>query len=68
MATADLAIIGSGIIGNGIAYQLAMRGVTNILMLEREVVAHGSSGRTTGDIRQQFAHSRMEHGDLALLA
>jgi sarcosine oxidase subunit beta len=55
MGTADIVIIGGGIIATSIAYQLATRGATNIVVLEREVVAYGSSGRATGGIRQQFA-------------
>lgn len=55
MTRADIVIIGGGIIGVNIAYQLAIRGSTNVVILERETVASGSSGRATGGIRQQFA-------------
>ncbi len=55
MRTADIVIIGGGIIGASIAYQLAMRGATDILVVERGELASGSSGRATGGIRQQFA-------------
>jgi sarcosine oxidase subunit beta len=55
MTTADIVIIGGGIIGACIAYQLARRGATNVLLLERGELASGSSGRATGGIRQQFA-------------
>jgi sarcosine oxidase, subunit beta len=53
--TADIVIIGGGIIGASIAYQLAVRGATNIIVLERDTLASGSSGRATGGLRQQFA-------------
>lgn len=53
--TADIVIIGGGVIGTSLAYQLAMRGATNITLLEGNVLAYGSSGRATGGIRQQFA-------------
>ena len=55
MARADIVIIGGGIIGISIAYQLAKRGSANIIVLERDTVASGSSGRGMGGIRQQFA-------------
>ncbi len=55
MTTTDIVIIGGGIIGVSIAYQLAMRGATSIIVLERDTLASGSSGRAMGGIRQQFA-------------
>jgi len=55
MSSADIVIIGSGVMGVSIAYQLAMRGATNIVILERDTIAFGSSGRAMGGIRQQFA-------------
>lgn len=58
MITADIVIIGGGIIGVCTAYQLARRGATNIIVLERDTVASGSSGRAMGGIRQQFADER----------
>lgn len=55
MATADIVIIGAGIVGTSLAYQLALRGAKNIVILERDTVASGSSGRATGGLRHQFA-------------
>ncbi len=55
MPTADIVIIGGGIIGASIAYQLTMRGARNVMLLERNTIASGTSGRATGGIRQQFA-------------
>ena len=55
MANADIVIIGGGIVGANLAYQLAVRGTTNITVLERDYVASGSTGRATGGLRQQFA-------------
>ncbi len=54
--TADVVIIGSGIVGSSVAYQLAQQGCTNVLVLERE--AHqgkGSTGKSMGGVRAQFA-------------
>ncbi len=58
MVTADIVIIGGGIIGASIAYQVAQRGMSNVVLLERDTIASGSSGRATGGIRQQFADER----------
>ncbi|HZO70907.1 MAG TPA: FAD-dependent oxidoreductase [Ktedonobacteraceae bacterium] len=55
MPTADIVIVGGGIIGASIAYQLTMRGARNVVLLERATIASGTSGRATGGIRQQFA-------------
>src|SRR5438270_1077686 len=56
METADVVIIGSGIVGSSVAYHLAQAGCTNVLVLERE--AHqgkGSTGKSMGGVRAQFA-------------
>src|SRR5260370_24628578 len=55
MKTADVVIIGGGIFGTNLAYALATRGATNILLLEQDILAAGSSGKATGGLRQQFA-------------
>lgn len=55
MKSADIVIIGGGIFGTNLAYALATRGVTNIVLLEQDVLAAGSSGKATGGLRQQFA-------------
>lgn len=54
--TADVVIIGSGIVGSSVAYHLTEQGCTNILVIERE--AHqgkGSTGKSMGGVRAQFA-------------
>jgi sarcosine oxidase subunit beta len=55
MKTADVVIIGGGIFGTNLAYALATRGAKNILLLEKGVLAAGSSGKATGGLRHQFA-------------
>jgi len=54
--TADVVIIGSGIVGSSVAYHLAQQGCTNVLVIERE--AHqgkGSTGKSMGGVRAQFS-------------
>lgn len=54
--TADVVIIGSGIVGSSVAYHLTEQGCTNVLVIERE--AHqgkGSTGKSMGGVRAQFA-------------
>jgi sarcosine oxidase subunit beta len=56
--TADIVIIGSGIVGSSVAYHLAAQGCTSVLVIERE--AHqgkGSTGKSMGGVRAQFSTS-----------
>ena len=54
--TADVVIIGSGIVGSSVAYHLAAAGCTNVLVLEREAhQGQGSTGKSMGGVRAQFA-------------
>ncbi|MGH9875677.1 MAG: NAD(P)/FAD-dependent oxidoreductase [Pyrinomonadaceae bacterium] len=54
--TAEVVIIGSGIVGSSVAYHLAEQGCTKVLVIERE--AHqgkGSTGKSMGGVRAQFS-------------
>lgn len=54
--TADVAIVGGGIIGASIAYHLAARGVSDVVVLEREeMLGTGSTGKCAGGVRLQFS-------------
>lgn len=54
--TAEIVIIGGGVMGASAAYHLAKRGVCDVVLLEREpFFGQGSTGRCAGGIRHQFS-------------
>ncbi len=56
MQTADVAIIGAGVVGLSTAYELALSGMRNISVLERERrPGMGTTAACTGGIRLQFS-------------
>jgi sarcosine oxidase, subunit beta len=60
--TADAVIIGGGVMGCSILYNLAARGLKNGLLLERDVLGSGSTGRSSSIIRMHYSnevHARM---------
>ena len=55
--TADVVIVGGGCMGCSVAWHLAQRGMTDVVLVEREVqLAAGSTGRNAGGVRHQFSH------------
>ncbi len=60
--TADAVVIGGGVMGCSILYHLAARGLTNALLLEREALGSGSTGRSSGAVRMHYStevHAQM---------
>ena len=56
MKSADVVIVGGGVIGASVAYHLAARGCRRVIVLERGArPGEGSTGRATGGFRAQFA-------------
>lgn len=51
---ADVVIIGGGITGTSIAYNLAKKGVKNIVLLEKNFLASGATGRCGAGVRSQW--------------
>src|SRR6266851_5663885 len=54
MESADVVIVGGGIMGCALAYQLSRRKV-DVLLLEREKLGSQSTGKCAGGVRQQFS-------------
>ena len=54
--TAEVVIVGAGIVGSSIAYHLTAAGCHNVLVLERESsTGKGSTGKSMGGVRAQFS-------------
>lgn len=51
----DLIIVGAGISGAAIAYNLAKKGMKDILVLDKGYFASGATGRCGAGVRQQWA-------------
>src|SRR5512141_2384232 len=54
--TADIVIIGGGVMGASAAYHLAKCGIRNVVLLEKEeFFGTGATGRCAGGVRYQFS-------------
>ena len=61
-ATAETVILGGGVMGCSILHSLAARGMTDTLLLERDALGSGSTGRSSSAIRMHYStevHARM---------
>lgn len=52
--SAGVVVIGGGVVGCSIAYHLALRGLRDVLVLERETIGSGTTSKAAGGIRAQF--------------
>ena len=52
--TADFVIIGAGVMGTSIAYHLAARRAGRIVLLDKDHVGRGASGRSSALIRMHY--------------
>src|SRR5579863_8617760 len=56
MQTADVVIVGGGIVGSSIAYHLTASACRSVLIIERESAqGKGSTGKSMGGVRAQFS-------------
>ena len=46
--SAEIVIVGGGAMGTSVAYHLAKKGVKDIVLLERESLASGSTSKSAG--------------------
>ncbi|HEY1349114.1 MAG TPA: FAD-binding oxidoreductase [Ktedonobacteraceae bacterium] len=54
--TADILIIGGGVMGASIAYHLAQRGGNRVILVERQALCSGTTGHSGAIIRQHYSH------------
>jgi glycine/D-amino acid oxidase-like deaminating enzyme len=71
MKTADVVVVGGGVMGASAAYHLASRGVGKVVLLEKEqFLGQGATGRCAGGVRYQFGteiNVRLSIESLAML-
>ena len=53
---AEAVVIGGGVMGCSILYNLAERGVTDTVLLERDVLGSGSTGRSQAILRMHYSN------------
>jgi len=59
MTTADVVIVGGGIEGAAAAWALSQRGVTNVVVAERNTVGAGMTGKSSGIVRCHYGVSSL---------
>jgi sarcosine oxidase subunit beta len=53
--TADIVVLGAGVIGASIAYHLAQRGAGRVVVIEKDHAGQGASGRSSALIRMHYS-------------
>ena len=56
MHNVDAVVIGAGINGASIAYNLAKRGYKNVAIVERSTIASGGTGKSAAIVRQHYSN------------
>ena len=67
--TADVVIIGGGVEGCSIAYNLAREGCGNVVLIEKNTLASGSTGKSCGVIRTHYSQEllmKMAHESMSV--
>ena len=55
-SSADAVVVGGGVMGCSILYNLAARGMTNAVLLERDVLGAGSTSRSQAILRMHYSN------------
>lgn len=55
IARAGVVVIGGGVVGTSIACHLARAGVRDVVLIERDELAAGSTSKAAGGVRAQFS-------------
>jgi sarcosine oxidase, subunit beta len=53
--TADIVVLGAGVMGSSIAFHLARRKPGHIVVLDKDYVGHGASGRSSALVRMHYS-------------
>jgi sarcosine oxidase, subunit beta len=53
---ADVVVIGAGCTGTSIAWQLAARGAGRVVLIDRQAIAAGATGRSSAIVRMHYVH------------
>ena len=67
MSTADVVVVGGGVIGASTAFHLASRGVRRVVVCERRWVAAGATGKSGALVRMHYTNepeARLAHASL----
>jgi sarcosine oxidase, subunit beta len=59
MTTADVVIVGGGIEGAASAWALSARGITDVIVAERDTVGSGMTGKSSGIVRCHYGVSSL---------
>lgn len=54
--TADVVVVGAGVMGASVAFHLARAGVRRVLVLEKTGIAAGATGKSAGFIRMHYTN------------
>ncbi len=52
---ADVVVVGGGVVGASVAWHLTELGITDVVLVERDVLASGSTHASAGGVRTQFS-------------
>ncbi len=53
--TAEVVVVGGGVMGTSVAWHLRELGIADVVVLERDTLASGSTSKSAGGIRTQFS-------------